>query len=97
MTDDVQEFKNLIKQILNQDIVTVVFTKLDGDVREMTCTTNIEHIPPSQLPVVKPGKKPIKEDADSTQIRVYDINAQGWRSFLADRVISYKVLNAHVR
>lgn len=91
MTDDVQEFKSLIKQKLNEGIVTIVFTKLDGDVREMTCTTSIEHIPPSQLPVIKPGKKPIKEDVDSTQVRVYDVNAQGWRSFLADRVMSYTI------
>ncbi len=69
----------LIK-LLNEQTVTVTFKKLDGDERVMTCTKNLQVIPEANHP------KGVKEGKPGT-ITVWDTNAQGWRSFVYDRVI----------
>lgn len=60
----------------------VIFTKVDGDERDMHCTLNMEFIPEDKRP--KTGK----EHADSV-IRAFDINKQEFRSFRVENVISF--------
>ena len=69
---------DLIKA-LQMQVATVTFLKLDGDERIMTCTKNLKVIPEAHHP--KTDKK-IKEG----NVNVWDLNAQGWRSFKYDRV-----------
>lgn len=83
--------KQELKTLLNRDTVVVTFVKANGEIRKMTCTTKPELLPPSSLPVVKPGKKIVTENLDSLQIRAFDLTAQGWRSFLISSVISVYV------
>ena len=72
-----------LKQQLNIRLVTVTFTKLNDDERVMMCTTNLDLIPPDHHPH---GKLKLSEEKAGLVIRAYDVKAQGWRSFHADRV-----------
>ena len=38
-----------LKEVLQNGIVSVVFEKVDGTIREMNCTLNKEHMPPQLL------------------------------------------------
>lgn len=69
--------EDLIK-ILKTGIASVTFTKLNGDERVMTCTKSYDVIPEQYHP--KSDKK------TNGTINVWDVNAQGWRSFKYDRV-----------
>jgi len=64
--------------ILKQGIALVTFTKLNGDERIMTCTKSFDVIPEQHHP--RSDKK------TNGTINVWDVNAQGWRSFRYDRV-----------
>jgi hypothetical protein len=58
----------------------VTFTKLNGDQRIMTCTTDPKLIPEEAMPKgTKEKKEPSAKQLEN--IGVYDINAKGWRSF----------------
>jgi len=63
----------------------VVFTKKNGEERTMICTLKKDEIPGHHMP---------KTDFDleegvmktTNAIRVFDVEKDGWRSFLADNV-----------
>lgn len=65
-----------IKNVLRSQVATVVFLKKNGERREMKCTLNMDYVPPSQWP-----KGTLTEQAATDQVRVYDVDAKGWRSF----------------
>ena len=65
-----------VKSILRAQVATVTFLKNNGERREMQCTLNMEHVPPSMWP-----KGTLTEQNATDQVRVFDIKAQGWRSF----------------
>ena len=70
--------EDLNKQ-LRESILVVTFNKLNGDERVMTCTKDFKIIPESHRP--KTDKEPPEGN-----VTVWDINANGWRSFKYDRV-----------
>ena len=70
--------------MLRNNVVTVTFTKVNGDERIMTCTLRSEHIP--NAPKTN-GEVVIKESKNNT-VSVRDVNAQGWRSFKVENVKS---------
>ena len=74
--NDWDVFSKWIKGVLITSDTTVTFTKKDGTERVMRCTLR-----PDVLPVqeVTEGKEP-RKTSDST-MSVYDLDAQGWRSF----------------
>lgn len=74
-----------LQSLLRKNIVEVDFTKLDGDKRIMKCTKSFDIIPVENQP---------KSDKESKKgiITVWDLNAQGWRSFKYDRLNSIKTL-----
>ena len=73
--------------------VTVVFTKKDGSLRTMLCTKDIETIPEAFRPKVKTDSdKPAKPTPDHL-VSAFDLEANGWRSFVVDNVISVDALN----
>lgn len=70
---------------LNNNIVTIKFFKKDGSEREMKCTLQESFITPYE-------KKTDRERVISdTNISVWDIENQGWRSFRYDSIISINV------
>lgn len=73
--------KDYLKELLTERLVTVEFTKKDGTVREMLCTLNKDRIPNEFAP--KGTTKTRSEEA----LSVFDIEANGWRSFRYDSII----------
>lgn len=78
-----------IKQQLQESVVEVTFTKVNGEQRIMTCTLKADILPPQ---IVTEEKKKLKKSIDVNEdvISVWDINAQGWRSFRIANVISFE-------
>ena len=74
-----------LKKELNSRVVTVTFLKKNGDIRVMNCTTDLNQVPPSFWPASRPLHEEKPDYGD--QVRVYDVTAQGWRSFLFENVI----------
>jgi hypothetical protein len=69
-------FESSIKELLHNKLVTVKFTKKDGSERVMHCTLQTDLLPPQEI---KENKEPRKRS--DTSIAVYDVQANGWRSF----------------
>lgn len=64
--------------LLRHNIVTVTFTKVNGEERIMDCTLQPSLIPnaPTQN-----GELVVEGKATSNNIAVWDVKANGWRSF----------------
>jgi hypothetical protein len=80
-----------LKSQLNEGLVTVTFTQKNGEQRIMTCTLSADIIPHDQLP------KPIAEGAESRKrdpnsLSVWDVNAEGWRSFIWQNITDVQVI-----
>lgn len=72
----------------NNEIVKVVFTKKNGDERTMICTKSDNQIPEKLRP-----KKDSIQNVNPNIVNVYDIEADGWRSFVIERLISIEADN----
>lgn len=81
--------KEEIKLLLEQNVLVVDFTKLDGDKRVMTCTLREDMKPKT---VVKEG---VTKKVNDSVVNVWDVNAQGWRSFKYDRLNSAEVVEIY--
>lgn len=72
--------------LLQNGPVRVVFTKVNGEVRNMKATLNKNLIPLTQAPA-----NPAEDtDRSSNVIRVFDLDAQDWRSFRVDAVTEFE-------
>jgi hypothetical protein len=69
--------------MLRHNVVTVTFTKVNGDERVMKCTLLPEHVPNAST---NNGELVIESKNTSNAISVWDLNASGWRSFRVDNV-----------
>lgn len=69
---------------LRNDVCTVVFEKADGTERTMKCTLVENRIPGEKKPK---GSSTYSEHV----IRVYDVEADGWRSFKVAAVKSFEL------
>ena len=69
------------KQLSKNGVCFIRFEKMDGTIRNMICTTDEELIPKQKRPTGR-----MNYDMDS-QVRVFDIVAQEWRSMKPDNVI----------
>ena len=74
--NDWDVFTKWIKGVLTTSVTTVTFTKKDGTERVMKCTLRPDLLPQQEI---KEDKAPRKQN-DAT-MSVYDIEANGWRSF----------------
>jgi hypothetical protein len=74
--------------MLRHNIVTVTFTKVNGDERVMKCTLRSEMIPnaPTQN-----GELVVEQKQSSNNVSVWDVDSQGWRSFRVASVRSISV------
>jgi hypothetical protein len=75
--------ENLIDMLRN-NIVTVTFTKVNGEERTMKCTLMAEYVPnaPSNNGQV------LLQESESKAVSVWDTEVNGWRSFRVDSVKS---------
>jgi len=70
---------------LKRNVLTVNFTKVNGEERTMNCTLH-----ESMLPEVKDSSSEKKENPDV--IAVWDIDKDAWRSFRVDSVNYLKIV-----
>lgn len=75
--------KDTIKAKLKAGNVTVEFTKADGTQRKMVCTLQESAIPPAE-----PKKTDRVKKENDDVLAVWDLEAQGWRSFKYSSLIS---------
>lgn len=84
---------NIIEQLVNNEVV-VTFNKLNGDERVMTCTLQKDKLPLATKsdPLTQKKVREINEKV----VSVWDLNAEGWRSFRVENVTDIKnVDDAH--
>lgn len=83
---DIQQTSiDAFKSLLHEFVCVVEFTKVDGSYREMRCTLNNDMIPEEYTPKGK------KNFSTNEVIRAYDINAEGFRSFKVNNIITFNV------
>jgi len=75
--------RNEMMDALYEKNCRVIFTKLNGEQRDMCCTLNMDMIPEDK----RPTNGSTEYSADT--IRAFDLNKEGWRSFRVDSVISF--------
>lgn len=85
--------KQDLKLQLEQNVVVVDFTKLNGDKRVMTCTLR-EDIKPPATKTDTMSQKKVREISDAV-VSVWDVNAKGWRSFRYDRINSVNIVEEY--
>lgn len=78
--------KTEIQTKLRDGVCTVVFTKKNGDERVMECTLR-EDMLPAQVVSEDTETKTKKPNPDV--LAVYDVKAEGWRSFRWDSVKAF--------
>lgn len=85
---------------LQSGVGEVIFQKLDGEIRKMKCTLAQDRLPANRD--VKKIDEMHRQNHEYLNIgvnppidtiTVWDLDANGWRSFRADRVISAQYLN----
>ena len=82
-----------LKNLLEQNVVVVDFTKLNGDKRVMTCTLR-EDIKPAAIKADPMSQTKVREVSDAV-VSVWDVNAKGWRSFRYDRINAVDVVEEY--
>ena len=83
-----------LKFQLEQNVVVVDFTKLNGDKRVMTCTLR-EDMKPRATKTDTMSQKAVREISDAV-VSVWDVNAKGWRSFRYDRINSVDIVEEYL-
>lgn len=85
---DTSTQKETLKNLLRENVLSVVFVKKDGSERVMECT-----LKPDLLPVQ--DENTASKDKVRTEnpdvIQVYDLENSGWRSFRVDSVLAFLI------
>lgn len=76
---------NFLKEQLHNGVIRVVFMKKDGTERKMLCTLKADLLPAQTDLEEAVQKKTPNPDV----LAVWDVEAQGWRSFRYDSVIGF--------
>mgnify|MGYP002641684500 FL=1 len=71
---------------LKNNLVKVVFTKVNGDERTMNCTLHDSILPE---PTITETTKKVNPDT----ISVWDIDNGGWRSFRLDSIKEFRIVS----
>ena len=82
-----------LKFQLEQNVLVVDFTKLNGDKRVMTCTLR-EDMKPAATKTDALSQKKVREVSDAV-VSVWDVNAKGWRSFRYERINAVDVVDEY--
>ena len=73
-----EEFREWLTELLSHSSPTISFVKKDGTTRIMKCTRDITNIPEEYHPK--------NETKSGTSIRVFDLEKNEWRSFIAENI-----------
>jgi len=72
-----------VLNMLTNRVMTVTFTKVNGEERVMQCTLLSEYLPGGTTPQ-------LLQESTSDNVSVWDTEANGWRSFRLSSVKSIK-------
>ena len=71
---------------LQTSLCRVIFTKLNGEERDMLCTLKEGVIPrATKDPITQKKVRDLNEEV----LAVWDVNKKGWRSFRVSNVVSF--------
>ena len=87
--EDTDKQRNYIKALLQTDILKVVFTKVNGDAREMYCTLQDEFVPEHKKYFAKSSEVRQK---NMEVLSVFDMEKADWRSFRIDAVTDFEII-----
>jgi len=73
-----------LKAKMQKGEVKFKYTKKNGEIRDALGTLNVDVIGKENAPSGTGKQVP------ENQIRYYDLNSKGWRSFIADNLISFE-------
>jgi hypothetical protein len=82
-----------LEKMLEQNVLVVDFTKLNGDKRVMTCTLREDMKPPATKKDPMSQEK-VRKVSDAV-VSVWDVNAKGWRSFRYERVNKVDIVDEY--
>lgn len=74
------------KKALHDGKVKFSYTKKDGSIRDAVGTLNIDVMGKENEP------KGTGYEIMDSNIRYYDLNSEGWRSFIVDNLISWSII-----
>jgi len=77
--------KSEIIEMLNEGIINVKFTKVDGTERILKCTLQSSVVPEDTSKAADVNSKPRKPNEDI--ISAWDVENSGWRSFRTESII----------
>ncbi|UTS52167.1 hypothetical protein [Synechococcus phage BUCT-ZZ01] len=86
--------KETLQNLLRNGIVEVKFTKVDGSTRVMRGTLSQTIIPEEFIPKAKPveeGAVVEVKPEDPELVRLFDVDAQGWRSLKTPKILEVTV------
>lgn len=72
--------KNVLKERLQKEVLTVTFTKTNGETRVMECTLQESYLPR------RATSAPTERKENPAVLAVWDINKSAFRSFRVDNV-----------
>jgi hypothetical protein len=75
--------KQELTDLLTSKVITIKFTKKNGDIRTMQCTLKSEYITPTVSN--KPSK--ISSTSNDDRVTVWDIKKSSFRSFYIDSIL----------
>ena len=70
-----------LKEKLHTGVVEFSYKKKDGSIRTAKGTLNAKHIPEEHVPKNTGYEAPVGVQ------RYYDLNSEGWRSFLVENLV----------
>jgi len=79
--------KDEMIKALRNGVCEINFAKVNGDQRVMLCTLNESVLPNKEVKAADNMRV-----VSNTSIAVWDIQAEGWRSFRIDSVNTFKVI-----
>lgn len=82
-----------LDKLLEQNVLVVDFTKLNGDKRVMTCTLR-EDMKPKATKKDPISQEKVRKVSDAV-VSVWDVNAKGWRSFRYERVNAVDIIDEY--
>tara|TARA_B110000263_G_scaffold246012_2_gene256441 strand:- start:448 stop:717 length:270 start_codon:yes stop_codon:yes gene_type:complete len=85
MKENIMTKRDTLVEGLRKDVLTINFTKVNGEERVMNCTLNETLLPEA---ITSDSEK--KENLDV--IAVWDTDKDAWRSFRVDSVNSIKIV-----
>ena len=86
-----------LKEVLQNSVVTVVFTKVDGTERVMNCTLIPEYIPQVVAEKQQLLTESLPKVENPNTIAVWDVDSNGWRSFRIDSIKTVSKNETHIR